>query len=577
MAELKTNESKYISKKVILAGVIFSAFLIASSIYYLLYPFASKEKAEYFKGKYPIIYNGEQTGNALIHQNTVYVPLDFLKKLDESIVFDGKSNSVIFTTADKVVQMPTDSLTYFINEKSVKLQMTPIHSKNGKLYVPLDPVIGYYPHKYKILKETKAILFLTDGEKMRQGKVTGEDVHQEELRLRSGPGLDYPYTAQTANGERLYIESEKDDYYFVRKDNGVAGYLHKDFTIPGKTEKISVTRNIPPKKLPDLAGPIHLTWEAVYSKNPDTEKIPEMPGVNVVSPTWFHLNAADGEIKSLASAEYSKWARAKGFHVWGLFTNAFDPEMTHDAFKNFETRKKMIRQLLHYCNMYELQGINLDIENVNPEDGPLVTQFVREASPYFREAGLVLSQDVTFQSESANWSKFYEREKLAQSVDYIAVMAYDEHWASSPIAGSVSSLPWVEKNLANLLKVVPKEKLILGVPLYTRLWSEKEAEDGTIEVSSKALSMAKAKEWVNNNKVVVKYDPESGQNYAEHYDQKDNTNFKIWLEDDLSLKKRTDLAKKYDLAGIATWSRFFADSSAWTALTFAEEQNVTKK
>ncbi|MGA9225096.1 MAG: stalk domain-containing protein, partial [Mesobacillus sp.] len=190
MAELKIKEKKYISKKIILAGLIFSAFIIASSIYYLLYPFASTEKTDYFQGESPIVYKGEQAGNALIHEDTVYVPLDFLKKIDESIVFDAESNSVIFTTADKVVQMPTDSLTYFINEKPVKLQMTPILSDNGKLYVALDPVIGYYPHKYKILKETKAILVQTDGEKIRAGKVTGEDVHQEELLLRSGAGLD---------------------------------------------------------------------------------------------------------------------------------------------------------------------------------------------------------------------------------------------------------------------------------------------------------------------------------------------------------------------------------------------------
>lgn len=577
MAELNIKQKKYLTKKIIFAGLIFSVFLIASSVYYLLYPFASKEKTDYFKGESPIIYKGEQAGNALIYDNTVYVPFDFLKMLDESIVFDAKSNSVIFTTADKVVQMPTDSLTYFINEKPVNLQMTPTRSENGKLYVAIDPIIGYYPLKYKILKATKAILIQTDGENIRHSTVAGEGVHKEKLRLRSGPGLDHPYTAQAVDGEELYIESEKEGYYFVRKENGVAGFLHKDLTLPGKTEKISVTRNIPIKKLPDLAGPIHLTWEAVYSKNPDTAKIPEMPGVNVVSPTWFHLSSAAGEIRSLASAEYSNWAKTKGLHIWGLFTNAFDPEMTHNAFKDFETRKHMIRQLLHYSKMYHLQGINLDIENVNPEDGPLVTQFVREASVYFREAGLVLSLDVTFLSESGNWSKFYEREKLAKSVDYIAVMAYDEHWASSPVAGSVSSLPWVEKNLETLLEVVPKEKLILGVPLYTRLWSEKETEVGTIEVSSKSLSMAKAKEWINDNKIVVKYDPESGQNFAEHYNQEEKTNYKIWLEDELSLKKRAELAKKYDLAGIATWSRFFADSSAWTALILEEQKNVTKK
>ena len=240
-----------------------------------------------------------------------------------------------------------------------------------------------------------------------------------------------------------------------------------------------------------IEGPIQLTWEAVYTKNPDLATMPVMPGVNVVSPTWFELSGTDGTIKNLGSLDYVNWAKTKGYQVWGLFSNAFDPDLTHEALQNYETRQKMIRQLLIYSQMYQLDGINIDIENVREEDGPLVTQFVREATPYFHQAGLIVSMDITFIS-SGNWSAFYEREKLAETVDYLMVMAYDEHWGTSEEAGSVASFPWVETNLQKLLEVVPNEKLILGVPLYTRLWEVKE----TGEVSSKALSMAEAKEWL---------------------------------------------------------------------------------
>jgi spore germination protein YaaH len=578
MGQLDMKVQKHYSKKLIIAGLLLSLFLTGSSItYFLLYPFASEEKADYFKSDFPIIYNGKQSGNAFLVNNDMYVSLNFLRLLDDSITYDSKSNSVIFTNAEKVVQMPTDSLTYFINEKPVKLNIAPLQLKDKNLYVALETFISLYPYQYKILEGTKAVLIQGDGDVLQEAKVTNQKTHVEKLRLRTGPDLDFPYTAQISGGEKLFIEDKKGDYYFVRKENGIAGYVHKELIIPGKMNEIAISKSVPPKKMPDLTGPIHLTWEAVYTKNPDTSKIPAMPGVNVVSPTWFHLESGNGSIKSLASTEYSNWAKSKGLHVWGLFTNSFDPALTHEAFKDFETRQKIIRQLLHYSQMYGLQGINLDIENVNPEDGPLVTQFVREASPFFREAGLVLSLDITFLSNSGNWSQFYEREKLVELVDYLAVMAYDEHWASSQVSGSVSSLPWVERNLETLLKIVPKEKLILGVPLYTRLWSEKETEDGTIIVSSKSLSMAGAKQWLTDHKVTVSYDSASGQNYAEHYNEEEKTKYKIWLEDELSLKKRVQLAEKHDLAGIATWSRFFADSSAWTALKLGEGQSVTKK
>ena len=147
--------------------------------------------------------------------------------------------------------------------------------------------------------------------------------------------------------------------------------------------------------------------------------------------------------------------------------------------------------------MYQLQGINFDIENVNQEDGPFVTQFMREAAPYLHDAGLVVSMDITFSAgDNNNWSSFYERPKLAQIADYLIVMAYDEHTGASSGAGSVASLPWVERNLQNLLSEVSNERLVLGVPLYARLWKEQTNADGTTEVTAKALAMDQVKTWL---------------------------------------------------------------------------------
>jgi len=228
--------------------------------------------------------------------------------------------------------------------------------------------------------------------------------------------------------------------------------------------------------------------------------------------------------------------------------------------------------------MYELQGINFDIENVNPADGPLVTQFMREAAPYLHEAGLVVSMDITFSAgENNNWSSFYERAKLAQIVDYLIVMAYDEHTGAASGAGSVASLPWVESNLENLLKEVPNEKLILGVPLYARLWKEQTNADGTTAVSAQALSMDKVKALLTEKGLQPTYDEESGQNYAEYVAADENATYKIWIEDEMSLKKRADLAAKYQLAGIGTWSRLFGDQTAWTALNLNADKAVTQK
>lgn len=570
MARIEYHKKTAIPTRLIIGGLCLSVILVISSILLLLYPFATKEKVNYFSGKNPILFEGKQQGNAIIDGNSVYVPLTFMQdKIDEGITFDEKSNSIIITTADKVVQMPSESLTYYVNEKAVQLHFSPIKDEEGELYLALEPVIELFPIQYSILPESSGVWIQKDGEELVHAKITDEDVHKEKLRLRNDATLRSPYTAEIKGDEEVYVEAEKEDYYLVRKKDGTAGYVHKKLVNKEKTEQITITREQKIAALPKIEGPIQLTWEAVYTKNPKTDSIPQMPGVNVVSPTWFELANEGGEIKNLGSLDYVNWAKSKGYQVWGLFSNAFDPDLTYKAFKDFETRQKMIRELLHYSQIYHLDGINLDIENVNPEHGPLVTQFVREATPYFHEAGLIVSMDITFMA-SGNWSAFYEREKLASIVDYLAVMAYDEHWGSSPVAGSVASLPWVENNLQDLLELVPNEKLILGVPLYTRLWSVKDSG----EVSSTALTMDEVKEWLDTNKLTPTYDEASGQNYAELYATEEQTTYKIWLEDELSLKKRVELAMKYELAGVASWSRYFADETAWLALNM--EKAVTQ-
>jgi spore germination protein YaaH len=579
MAHIEYQKKKSLSPKWILGGLMIAILLIASSILFLLYPFASKERATYFTEKNPILFEGSQRGNALIEGDSIFLPLSFMQEnIDNSIIYDEKSKSIIITTAEKVIQMPTDSLTFFVNQKPVELQISPIISKEGQIFVAIDPLLSYYPIQYTVLKDTGAVWIQKNGDHYMQGEIIAEDVHPENLRLRTKPSLKAPYTAEMSKKETLMIEAEEEDFYLVRKENGVSGYINKKYVDKNKEVTLTIPKKNETAVIPKINGPIQLTWEAVYTKNPDHTQIPDMMGVNVVSPTWFSLTGNDGTISNLASLEYSKWAQLKGYQVWGLFSNSFDPVLTHEALKDFETRQKIIVQLLHFSQMYQLQGINFDIENVYPADGPLVTQLLREATPYLHEAGLVVSMDITFYAgENNNWSSFYERDKLAGIVDYLIIMAYDEHPGSSPVAGSVSSLPWVETNLQNLLKEVPKEKLILGVPLYTRLWKVQIKEDGTTEVSSESMSMAKAKEWLAEKGIQPVYDEASGQNYAEYHAEEENSTYKVWIEDELSLTKRANLTTNYQLAGMASWSRVFGDQTAWTAMSIDPNKAVTQK
>lgn len=182
------------------------------------------------------------------------------------------------------------------------------------------------------------------------------------------------------------------------------------------------------------------------------------------------------------------------------------------------------------------------------------------------EQGLVVSIDVTPKSNSEMWSLFLDRAELIKSVDYMMLMAYDEHWASSPESGSVASLPWVENSILRLLEddQIPGSKLILSMPLYTRIWTEKTASDGSVKVSSKAVGMNKIRELIATNKLKPEFDPSTGQNYVQ-YPVEGGLN-RIWIEDKVSLEARIALVHKYGLAGVATWSRSFQADDVWSVI-----------
>ncbi len=519
-----------------------------------------------FKGNpKPIFYEGGMLDQPAVGQKeSLKLPFDIVKeRIDPTLVYEKASESTIITTQNKVVRLRTSQLTGVINEKPFSLKF-PLEKKNGILYLPIDPLKDLYKIDLRESPETGAVLLFKEGQTIRWYKtVTIPDKPDKTIAMRRDPTIKAPIYADLKQGESLIVWGEEGEWYRVQQTNGYMGYVRKDQLVADREEVIPRKEPEPPfvAKKP-ISGKINMTWEQVVTKNPDTGKIPDMPGLDVVSPTWFHLEDGEGNLKNLADPAYVKWAHDRGYQVWGLFSNGFEQKRTTQALSTYDKRMKMIKQLLAFAQMYSLQGINIDFENVNLKDKQNLVQFVREMSPLMHEQGLVVSMDVTAKSNSESWSMFYDRKALIQSLDYMMLMAYDEHWASSPKAGSVASLPWVEKSITTLLKEdeIPPSKLILSIPFYTRVWTETK-KNGKTSVSSKAVFMDMPQRIIKEKKLTPVFSPETGQNYVE-YNENGKLN-KIWIEDETSVRARIELVKKYDLAGVASWRRGFENPEAW--------------
>ena len=302
-------------------------------------------------------------------------------------------------------------------------------------------------------------------------------------------------------------------------------------------------------------------WQAPGEKESRLVQREKLPGIDVLSPSWFIIENAQGKIKTRhGSVKYVRQAHNKGYQVWALITNNFDPKMTSKLLDSPLARKRVIAQMEQLAKDYELDGFNLDFENINPADKDKLTDFVQEISKALKTQGLIISIDVTIPSNSGYWSKCYDRKAIAEVVDYVMLMAYDEHGAASEVSGSVASLPWVEDGIQKTLQEgVPEKKLILGMPLYMRLWQETKGK-----VKAKTLSMAQADKVIQEKGLVPVWLSKEGQYYFEY--QEKNNRYRVWQENRRSLALKASLVNRYNLAGGAYWRSTLEIEDVWPAL-----------
>lgn len=495
----------------------------------------------------------------ILENDDVLINFDIIKaEIDPYIFWDNNVEKVTITTKDKTVRLKTNSLEAMINNKPVSIKI-PVKLHNNKPYIPVEFMAEFFNIKISkfIDKDVVVVDFL---EREREVAEITKNTY-----LKSGPTLLSFNYRKLENGDTVFVYGTKGNWYYVRTNDGIFGFIKKPIevrTIKNNEPDIEREPVIPWK--PEY-GRINMVWDHIFKNTPDMKGIKGIKGLDVISPTWFSIIDIEGNIDNKGDINYVNWAHKNGYKVWALCDNSFDPDITSTVLNNTELREKVINQILVYAGLYNLDGINIDFENVYLKDRGALTQFIRELAPIMKEQGLVLSMDITVKSLSENWSLCYDRIELGKVVDYLALMAYDEHWGSSPVSGSVASIRWVEKGIVSLIETgVPPQKILLGLPFYTREWQEKVLEDGKIEVTSKALSMASVKKRIKEKKAKVTWQRDTGQNYMSY--SKNGCTYKIWIEDEKSIALKSSLVKKYGLAGTASWRKGFEEPEIWDVL-----------
>ena len=321
----------------------------------------------------------------------------------------------------------------------------------------------------------------------------------------------------------------------------------------------------PPPPKPALPYKINLVWQHEHKPEVDLSRLDKVPGVNVVSPCWYVIDNEFGKLQDKSIEGYVERAHAKGYQVWPLITNGFNPDRTKKLLADENAIKFVVEQLRQQYQKHKFDGINLDFEHIYQADKDRITEFVKQIRKATQQDKLILSMDVTVPKGSPNWSLCYNRKALAEHLDYMMVMAYDQYSGGSPEAGPTAGYDWVERGIKNTLEEVPAHKIILGMPLYMRLWhydKDKKrffAKTLTMEGAESIIKEKSSDEtfrcrWLGKEKVTY-------YSYME-----DDVPYSFWQENKTSLEHKAGLLKQYKLAGIATWRYGFEKPEIWPML-----------
>lgn len=485
-----------------------------------------------------------------IQDDGIYISVDTISKvIDSHIYYDKQATKVIITTEDTVLKFKIDENKAHRNfvEESIS---TPARFINDMAYIDINLVKDLYNIIVSYNEETSTISIDKTNDGNQVVKYNFTNVY-EDLKTNSN----VLKILNKGSKITVYTESLKHNrWYKIKTEDGIIGYISKNSVdvSNNSSDKISNSNNS------ENAEKINMFWQYGSELSTLGDKI---EGVNVVSPTWYELKNAEGDISSKASSKYLEKAKQNGYEVWPIITNGIDDvnytAADTSAMVNSEyNREQFIKNLVEILKKDKVDGINIDFEAMRTEDRDVFTQFVRELAPILRNAGLKVSADIYFVA-------YVDRKGVGEAVDYVMLMGYDQRGNWSSVAGSISEISWVEENIESLMNdsKIPANKIILGIPFYTRLWTQKA---GATKPTTTVYTMANCQTFLKNNNLQATLDEASGQNYAEY--TKGNTTYKLWIEDADSVKRRIETVNKYDLAGVCAWRKGLETQDIWKVI-----------
>ena len=549
----RTKDNKKKIKKILI--IIIAIILIGT----IAYNISNNIIVDKNKSINLVINNKNVTSNLkkeiIIENDNIYISKQDLGNFfDKYIYEDTENNNIVTTYNNKIASISLEKNKINING-STKNTYAHAENKEGTIYVPITELEDVYGIEIKYLPDSKVLTIDSTSKEQKKGIIT------KNVSVKSSTKFISKTIDKVKKGSYVIVVSEDKGYTKIRTENGKVGYV--------KTKKVANTVVVREEmqETKQIEGKVNMVWD-YYSEvvsAPDRTGV-TMDGVNVVSPAFFHLNTS-GELTENVGTQgqaYIDWAHSNGYKVWPMVQNAGNGmlNVTSNIMNDYNKRQKLINQIVNYCVKYKFDGINIDFENMKKEDKDMYSRFIIELAPRLKDMGIVVSVDVTAPDGSETWSLCFDRNVIGDVADYIIFMAYDQYGTSSNKSGTTAGYDWVNLSLNKFLKTeeIESNKIILAIPLYTRLWTE----DSSGKVVKQSTVSMKNIDSILPSGVNKQWDDNLKQYYVEYQDGQYTK--KMWIEDEKSLKEKINLINSNNLGGVASWEKGMETDNFWTFL-----------
>lgn len=499
-----------------------------------------------------IIDNKSYSDIGVMRDDVLYLPVDFVSDyINVRFYYDKESNAVLYTDDSRTYIYEPDSTGYKDSDGNTYDSEYKIASEiDGTMYIAFQYVADYTNCTYAYgSKPSRLSVNMINGEVSR---VTAKN----DMYIRYRGGVKSDILEQINKGDSVYYVESFDDWIKVISATGYTGYVKSSDVSEVYTEVPDNTYESEYAGL-SIGQKVKLGWFQVAGTagNDNYTQLTGLSNINVIAPTWYSITSENGSMSNYSSASWVNAMHNRGLQVWPLVDD-FNKSVDFKALYSSRTaRKTMIDTLIKDARAYGYDGINLDLENVKSDYAKDFLQFVRELSVECHKNNIILSTD-NYKPEAYN--SCYNLKEQSDYVDYAIVMAYDEHYAGSE-AGSVASLPFVKEAVEDMTALVPADKVVVGIPFFTRIWSVSQTS-----TTSSAVGMQAAIDELNKDGQTAIWNDDAGQ-YVCSYD-KNGVTRKIWFEEDKSIEEKLKVVVDNNTAGIAVWKLGLEKASVWNVI-----------